>query len=601
MDFQKRHVGPNSEDIESMLSTLGLESLDQLCAKAIPPDILEKNLNFKIPATSEHSALEEIKAKLGLNKVPKKCFIGKGFYGTLTPTVVSKVILQNPAWYTAYTPYQAEISQGRLEFLFYFQTMICELTGLDVANASLLDEASATAEAMLLSYREDRAKRDTYLVDENTHKQIIEVLKRRAEPLEIEIRLFSQQEALDKKLLEGCFGGLFSYPGTNGEIYVNESLIQNMKNEKLVLTMLCDPLALCLLKEPEKFGFDIAVGSCQRLGTAPFFGGPHAAFFAVKDHLKRKIPGRLVGLSKNRRGEDAYRLTLQTREQHIRRDKATSNICTSQVLLALINTAYAIYHGPKGLISIAEKIRGLCASFHKSLQLGKSFSPVNKDFFDTVTIQSQSNYELEQAVKRLDESNIAAFVDQGKKQIAFSFDETHSDADVGELLKLLNIESETSQDKISEVSQSYKRSSFFLSHPVFNENQSETSFMRYVRSLEEKDLSLVHSMIPLGSCTMKLNSASSLSPLSWTENCNVHPFLKAESVKGHLEIIKDLEKWLAELTAFDAVSMQPNSGAQGEYAGYFVLEIITFLGAISLGKNASYLSQPTEPIPLLPN
>ena len=566
--FKDRHIGPDSAEIKQMLSCLDLGSLDELCAKAIPANILSRKKLPPLEALSEEEALQKVKAKLALNKLPKTCYIGKGFYGTHVPSVISRVILQNPAWYTAYTPYQAEISQGRLELLFYFQTMICELTGMDLANASLLDEASAAAEAMLLSFREDKAKRKVYLVEQNTHDQVIEVLKRRAEPLDISIELFDQKnrDLFNSIKTEKIFGALFSYPGSNGEIYLESELIRLFQSKQILLSALCDPLALTLLKEPGALGFDIAFGSAQRFGTPMFFGGPHAAFFAVKDPLKRKVPGRLVGLSKNRRNEPAYRLTLQTREQHIRRDKATSNICTSQVLLAVINTAYAMYHGAKGLQSVAKKIQTLGNALISSLKNHDSIEVLSKDIFGTVALKINNKERFEHIAQKLTDSSTVCFLDHEKLELHFSFDETHTARDLQNLAATLQVNLDTKNTE-SKIPFEYQRQSSFMTHPVFKEHQSETTFMRYIRSLEEKDLSLVHAMIPLGSCTMKLNSASSLNPVTWSENAGAHPFLGEELVKGHLEIIRDLETWLSDLTGFDSVSMQPNSGAQGEYAG----------------------------------
>ncbi len=568
--FVRRHIGPRPAEMQEMLRPLSLASLDALADTAVPAAIrLPKPLDLPAPV-SEFEALAELRAIAGKNQIFRS-FIGMGYYDTITPPVIQRNILENPGWYTQYTPYQSEISQGRLEMLLNFQTMVCDLTGLEIANASMLDEATAAAEAMMLCHRvKSDENRNVFLVADNCHPQNIEVIRTRAKALGIEVIVGSPDSfAFDNQT---C-GVLVQYPDTFGTIHDYAPLAEKAHAAGALVVVAADILALTLLKPPGEFGADVAVGSAQRFGVPLGFGGPHAAFFATRDAYKRQMPGRLVGVSKDSRGKPALRLSLGTREQHIRREKATSNICTAQALLANMAAAYAIYHGAEGLKAIASRVRSLTATLAAGLdQLGyKTNGAVS---FDTLRVELG-------AVASADIAQIAAshrvnlrVIDA--KTVGISLDETVSEADLATLLQIFN-GNRTPQFTLADLTEhatrntQHTRTSAFLTHAIFNRYHSETEMQRYLRKLESKDLSLCHAMIPLGSCTMKLNAASQMFPVSWPEFGKLHPFAPAKQTQGYQEMFRQLETWLAEITGFAGVSLQPNAGSQGEYAGLLVI------------------------------
>ncbi|HEU5071683.1 MAG TPA: aminomethyl-transferring glycine dehydrogenase [Verrucomicrobiae bacterium] len=566
--FVRRHIGPRPSDQQEMLHTLGQPSLDALAGAAVPAAIrLPKPLNLPAPA-SEFEALAELRAIAQKNQVFRS-FIGLGYYDTITPPVIQRNILENPGWYTQYTPYQSEISQGRLEMLLNFQTMVCDLTALDIANASLLDEATACAEAMMMCHRVKEADgRNVFLVADTCHPQNIEVVRTRARALGIELKVGPPAAfAFDAQV---C-GALVQYPDTFGTVEDVTGIAEKAHTAGALFVVATDLLALTLIKPPGEFGADIAVGSAQRLGVPLGFGGPHAAFFATRDAFKRQMPGRLVGVSKDSRGKPAFRLSLGTREQHIRREKATSNICTAQALLANMAAAYAIYHGPEGLKVIARHIHEHTQTLAAGLErLGYQ---TNRDAaFDTLRVNLA-------AVSSADIAQIAAkhrlnlrVIDS--TTVGVSLDETIGAADLKLLLQVFNGDRAPGfepGDLKPSPAQLPARTSAFLTHPVFNRYHSETEMQRYLRRLESKDLSLCHAMIPLGSCTMKLNAASQMFPVSWPEFSRLHPFAPANQTTGYQEMFRQLETWLAEITGFAAVSLQPNAGSQGEYTGLLVI------------------------------
>jgi len=567
--FARRHIGPNREEIDAMLGGVGFENLDALIEAAIPKNIrLDRQLDLP-EAKSESEALTELRAIAKKNKVARS-FIGAGYYDCITPPVIQRNILENPGWYTAYTPYQAEIAQGRLEALLNFQTMIVDLTKLDIANASLLDEATAAAEAMALCHAVVTARK-TFFVADNCHPQTIEVVRTRAKPLGIEIKVDNFSRF---KFDNTVFGVLVQYPATDGAIYDYTEFVRQAHTAGALVVVAADILALTLLKPPGEFGADVAVGNTQRFGVPLGFGGPHAAYFATRDEHRRHLPGRLVGVSHDAEGRPAYRLAMQTREQHIRRDKATSNICTAQVLLAVIASMYAVYHGPHGLRAIATRVHSFASKLASGLsQLGIEIA--HKAFFDTIRIEvgeMSSRDILERAVKA--GCNLRAL---GPHSLGISMDETTADADLEILMAALrgtNVR-DFEDDKLAgsefQVPQSAIRSSDFLTHPVFNTHDTETEMLRYLKKLELRDLSLTTSMIPLGSCTMKLNAAAEMFPISWPEISKLHPFAPNDQTAGYIEICTQLEEWLAEMTGFAAVSLQPNAGSQGEYAGLLAI------------------------------
>ncbi len=564
--FLHRHIGPRPTDALTMLNVIGVQSLDQLITETIPASILtNKKLNLP-DALSEFEYLREMKNFASKNKVFKS-YIGMGYYNTITPSVILRNIFENPGWYTQYTPYQAEIAQGRLEMLLNYQTMVCDLTGLPVSNASLLDEGTAASEAMTLLYHSNGKEetKNVFLVAENCFPQTIDILKTRAFPLDIELVISAPEKF---NFNEKVFGCLLQYPDGFGGVNDYSSLIEDANKADVKVAMATDLLALTLLKSPGDLGADVAIGSAQRLGVPLGFGGPHAAFFAAKDEYKRLMPGRIIGVSVDAQGQLAYRMSLQTREQHIRREKATSNICTAQALLANMAAAYAIYHGPDGLKNIATKISSLTQLLADSLSKNASIKILNKSYFDTLYAEvADAN-----ALKLKLEKNEINFRIIDSTHIGISLDETTTEKDVDDLLKLFSASSEKNASTIlNNIPDSLKRESAYLAHAVFNSHHSESQMMRYLKQLENKDLSLNTSMISLGSCTMKLNAATEMMPLSWPEFSSIHPFAPAEQTKGYNEIISQLENYLCAITGFDACSLQPNSGAQGEYAGLLVI------------------------------
>jgi glycine dehydrogenase len=563
-DFaNRRHIGPSPSEMEEMLKVVGVESLDQLIDETIPAAIRQKEpLDFGKPK-SERELLWHMRQVAKKNQVFTS-MIGQGFYGTVTPSVIQRNILENPAWYTAYTPYQPEISQGRLEALLNYQTMVADLTGLEIANASLLDEASAAAEAMTMARRLSKSKANAFFVDENCHPQNIAVIETHAEPLGIEIEV-GDPEAMDASRY---FGAIFQYPGTYGHIRDFTAQIAALHEVGALGIVIADPLALTILKEPGAMGADIAVGSTQRFGVPMGYGGPHAAYMACRDSMKRAMPGRLVGVSVDSHGHRALRLALQAREQHIRREKATSNVCTAQALLAVMASFYAVFHGPEGLKAIAQRIHRKTVRVARALeQAGFTVEP--EAFFDTITVEVgplQGVIFDEAARQRINLRKV------GRTKLGISLDETTRPATIERLWSAFGIHRRdddfTPEYRIPDALQ---RTSEYLTHPVFHMNRAETEMMRYMRRLADRDLALDRAMIPLGSCTMKLNAATEMMPLSWPEFSQIHPFAPADQVAGYTELIEDLAEKLCQITGYDAMSMQPNSGATGEYAGLLTI------------------------------
>ena len=569
--FADRHIGPSPEETAQMLREIGFADLDALVDATVPKNIrLDRVLELPA-AKSENDALAELRALASQNRIARN-FIGAGYSDTITPPVIQRNILENPGWYTAYTPYQAELAQGRLEALVNFQTMVTDLTALDIANASLLDEATAAAEAMALCHHAatDRS-RNKFFVADNCHPETIEVVQTRAKPLGIEI---VTGDFANFKFDDAVFGALVQYPATDGAIYNYERFAGAVHDAGALFVVAADILALALLKPPGEFGADVAVGSTQRFGVPLGFGGPHAAYIATRDQFKRHLPGRLVGVSHDAEGRPAYRLALQTREQHIRRDKATSNICTAQVLLAVIAAMYAAYHGPNGLRAIAQRVHDFAAKLAQGLrQLG--FKIAHENFFDTIRLelgQGSSRDLIERAARA--GCNLRAVSDHA---ISIALDETTTGSDIETLLSIFrgtavrDYADENLDSSSYRIPQSAIRNSPFLTHPVFNTYQSETEMLRYLRRLESRDLSLCHSMIPLGSCTMKLNATAEMFPISWAEFAKLHPFAPDSQTSGYREMCDQLERWLAEISGFAAVSLQPNAGSQGEFAGLLAI------------------------------
>ncbi|MDP1867505.1 MAG: glycine dehydrogenase (aminomethyl-transferring), partial [Bradyrhizobium sp.] len=563
--FVRRHIGPSPRDVSAMLETVGSKSLDTLMAETLPSSIRQQVPLDLGSALSETDALAHMRELAAQNEVFTSV-IGQGYSGTILPAVIQRNILENPAWYTAYTPYQPEISQGRLEALFNFQTMICDLTGLDVANASLLDEATAAAEAMALAERAAHGKAKAFFVDSEAHPQTLAVLRTRAEPLGWSLIVGDPLVDLDNAEV---FGALLQYPGTSGAVRDLRPAIAALRAKGALAVVAADLLALTLLASPGELGADIAIGSAQRFGVPMGYGGPHAAYMAVRDALKRSLPGRLVGLSIDSRGQPAYRLALQTREQHIRREKATSNICTAQVLLAVIASMYAVYHGPEGLTHIARTVHRRTAVLAAGLRrLG--FAPQSQAFFDTVTVDAGSKQSEIVARALAEKINFRI----GKRTLGIALDETTTAKEVEAVWRAFGGKlaySEVVAGAHEALPSELKRASGFLSHPVFNTHRSETELLRYMRKLSDRDLALDRAMIPLGSCTMKLNATSEMIPLTWPEFGALHPFAPADQAAGYHALFKRLEKWLCDITGYDAVSLQPNSGAQGEYAGLLAI------------------------------
>ncbi|NOJ39032.1 aminomethyl-transferring glycine dehydrogenase [Bradyrhizobium australiense] len=564
-DFVRRHIGPSPSDIAAMLESVGAKSLTELMSQTLPSSIRQKTPLDLGPPLTETEALAHMRELASQNQVFTS-LIGQGYSGTILPTVIQRNILENPAWYTAYTPYQPEISQGRLEALFNFQTMICDLTGLDVANASLLDEGTAAAEAMALAERASQVKTKSFFVDAEVHPQTLAVLRTRAEPLGW--NLIVGDPLAD---LEGTdvFGGLLQYPGTSGAVRDLRPAISALRAKGALAVTAADLLALTLIASPGELGADIAIGSAQRFGVPMGYGGPHAAYMSVRDAHKRSLPGRIVGLSVDSRGAPAYRLALQTREQHIRREKATSNICTAQVLLAVIASMYAVYHGPEGLTHIARIIHRRAAVLAAGLtRLG--FAPTSPAFFDTITVAAGPKQSEIVARALAEKINLRI----GDGALGIAVDETTTPATIeavwrafGGKLSYADVELGARETLPAEL----KRDSAFLVHPVFHTHRSETELLRYMRKLSDRDLALDRAMIPLGSCTMKLNATTEMIPLTWPEFGSLHPFAPSEQAAGYHALFKRLEQWLCEITGYDAISLQPNSGAQGEYAGLLAI------------------------------
>ena len=560
MSFIDRHLGPRSADAEQMLSTLGYDSLGALMDAVVPEQIrLRADLPLPEPLT-EQDALAKIAGYAAKNKVYAQ-MIGAGYYDAVTPAVLRRNILENPGFYTSYTPYQAEISQGRLEALLNFQNTVMELTGLEIANASLLDEATAVAEAVVMMHRANRkVKNGFFAIDSRCLPQVISVVRGRAQMLDIPFVITDFSDGLPEGDL---YGVVFAYPAQDGQLRDIEPLIKAAKERKALVTVVADLLALTLLKSPGELGADIAVGNTQRFGLPFFFGGPHAAYMAVHKGMERTLPGRLVGVSQDSSGKPAYRLALQTREQHIRREKATSNICTAQALLAIVAGAYAMYHGPEGLRAIAERLHTNAARVATALQKA-GYGIVHKNFFDTVVVEAPGAAD-ELVAKALNAGvNIRRF---DANRVGISVGESHGDAVLGRLVKALGGELPAEADPAFGIPDALLRTDDYMQHPIFHKYRSETEMMRYLRRLSDKDLALDRTMIPLGSCTMKLNAAAEMEPISWPEFAGVHPLAPADQAQGWHELIRELSDWLVAITGYDAVSLQPNSGASGEYAG----------------------------------
>jgi len=571
--FALRHIGPRASDHEAMLNTIGASSIDQLITETIPDNIrLQNPLNLDT-AMSEQEYLQHIHELAAKNEV-NKSYIGLGYHPSNLPAVIQRNILENPGWYTAYTPYQAEIAQGRLEALLNFQTMVTDLTGMEIANASLLDESTAAAEAMslLFAVRQRQQKKDNvvkFFVDEDIFPQTLSLLQTRSNPLGIELVIGNVNEF---DYSSEYFAAIIQYPGKHGQIHDIKSFIANANESSIKVAVAADILSLVKLEAPGNFGADVVVGTTQRFGIPMGYGGPHAAYFATKEDYKRNIPGRIIGVTKDTNGNRALRMALQTREQHIKRDRATSNICTAQVLLAVMAGMYAVYHGPKGLQYIADKVHNTTCSLDKALQ-GLGFVQENSAYFDTLKVKANA-----EKVKAVAEAKGVNFYYPDADTVTISLNETTTLSDVNIIISIFaevagkSTNGLTSISKANNMLGAVKRTSEFLDNEVFNTYHSETDLMRYIKSLERKDLSLNHSMISLGSCTMKLNAAAEMLPLSWSNWGNIHPFAPLNQVEGYLTVLKKLEDQLTEITGFAATSLQPNSGAQGEYAGLMVIK-----------------------------
>ena len=569
--FALRHIGIQEEEQSQMLKTVGVENLDQLILETIPADIRLKKALDLAPAMSEHEYLSHIEILSQKNKV-FKTYIGQGYHQSITPSVIKRNILENPGWYTAYTPYQAEIAQGRLEALINFQTMVCELTGMDLANASLLDESTAAAEAMTMLYdvrTRDQKKQEamSFFVSEDILPQTLSLLETRATPLGIQLEV----GPIDAFAFEPHFyGAIVQYPGKNGAIGAVDQFMEKAKATEIKVAFAADILSLTMLTAPGELGADVVVGTTQRFGIPLGYGGPHAAFFATREDYKRSIPGRIIGLTKDTDGLPAYRMALQTREQHIKRDKATSNICTAQVLLAVMAGMYAVYHGPQGLLYIAHGVHHKTVAVSKALE-SLGYTQHNENYFDTLLVSAPAK-----EIKVLAEAHKVNFQYVGTDQVGISINEATSVADAQEIVAIFAAAKGQTPPTISlgnetKVPQHLARKTAFLSQKVFNTYHSETALMRYIKQLERKDLALNHSMISLGSCTMKLNAASEMLPLSWAQWGSIHPFVPVEQAAGYHEVLQQLELQLNEITGFAGTSLQPNSGAQGEYAGLMTI------------------------------
>ena len=573
-DFIRRHIGPNDEQTQAMLHDIGAESVDALIDEIVPSDIRLADLPAIEESKTEVQALTDLKALASLNKV-NETYIGLGYYGTLTPNVILRNVLENPGWYTAYTPYQPEIAQGRLESLLNYQQMCLDLTGLDLASASLLDEGTAAAEAMALAKRVSKNKKSNlFFVSSDVYPQTIDVVKQRAEMFGFDIVVAPAADVV----AHDVFGALLQYPSATGEVTDISDLIANVHEKKGIVAVAADIMSLVLLKAPGELGADAVIGSSQRFGVPMGYGGPHAAFFTTSDKYKRSLPGRIIGVSKDTRGNPALRMAMQTREQHIRREKANSNICTAQVLLANMAAFYAVYHGPKGLKVIAERIHRFADILAHAANL-KGLTPLHGQFFDTVTFNLSSEKKADIVARAL--ARGVNFRTDVENQISISFDETTNRVKFAAILAILfgddhdlNIELLDAELRVlgsDSIPAALKRETAILTHPVFNSYHSETEMLRYIKKLENKDLALNHSMISLGSCTMKLNATAQMIPVSWPEFANMHPFAPVDQAQGYKQMIDELGDALIELTGYDNISMQPNSGAQGEYAGLIAI------------------------------
>ncbi len=565
-DFaNRRHIGPSPIEMEDMLRVVGVGTLDELIDETVPADIRRDTVLDLPEPMSERDVLHHMREVVKKNKV-LRTLIGQGYYGTMTPPVIQRNILENPAWYTAYTPYQPEIAQGRMEALLNFQTMVSDLTGLEIANASLLDEATAAAEAMMMAKRASKSKASAFFVDENCHPQTIDVIKTRAEPLGIEIIVDSPETEMDGSKV---FGAIFQYPGTYGRVRDFSPCIAELHANKAIAIMAADILALCLLKSPGEMGADIAIGSTQRFGVPMGYGGPHAAYMATKDKYKRSMPGRIIGVSLDSRGNKAYRLSLQTREQHIRREKANSNVCTAQALLAVMASMYAVFYGPKGLRAIAESVHRKTSRMAKGLEsLGFKIMP--EVFFDTITVE----------VGALQRVIMNAAVDRGinlrkigEDRIGISLDEMTYPETIEAVWSAFggDMKDDSEANREYRLPEEMLRTDEYLTHPIFHMNRSEAEMTRYMRRLADRDLALDRAMIPLGSCTMKLNGTAEMIPLTWYGMANMHPYVPLDQAGGYTHLTEQLKEQLCEITGYDAMSLQPNSGAQGEYAGLLTI------------------------------
>ncbi|MGA8007903.1 MAG: aminomethyl-transferring glycine dehydrogenase, partial [Thiomonas sp.] len=566
--FQRRHIGPDAADQQRMLAELGVTDLHGLMESVIPAAI-RRQRPFDLPAAiDEAQALAELRGIAKDNRVMRS-YIGQGYYNALIPGVIQRNVLESPAWYTAYTPYQPEISQGRLEALLNFQTMVADLTGMDVSNASMLDEATAAAEAMTLALRSGKGKSLRFFVADDVLPQTLEVLHTRAAPLDIEV----VSGAVDQALEGDYFGVLLQYPGVDGAVRDDRDRIAALKAKGVLVVVAADLLALTLLMSPGELGADIACGTTQRFGLPLGFGGPHAGYLAVRDALKRSLPGRLVGVSQDSHGQPAYRLALQTREQHIRREKATSNICTAQVLPAVLASMYAIYHGPDGLKRIAQRVHAYAVLLAQALEHA-GLPVLNAQFFDTLTVHTGSRTDAVHAAALAHGINFRSIDPQ---HVAVSLDETVTRSDLCDILTCFGVEHEGTLFDAAEKGvaprwpQELARQSTVLAHPVFHRYHSETEMLRYLRRLADKDIALDRAMIPLGSCTMKLNATSEMVPITWPEFASIHPFAPADQARGYAQLAQQLEKWLCAATGYDAMCLQPNAGSQGEYSGLLVI------------------------------
>ena len=562
--FAARHIGLSADDINHMLDTLGYKDIDAFTEAVVPKNILNNDLPDIGEPLSEQSALKKLK-EIAKKNVVVKSMIGQGYYSAYMPNVIKRNVFENPGWYTSYTPYQAEISQGRLEALINFQTMVADLTNLDIANASLLDEPTAAAEAMTLAHRSSKSKSDTFLVDKNCFPQTISIVKARAKPLGINVEVVDLNEFNANE----AFGALFQYPGNDGSVEISTELLAPLKDKGIITIAATDLLALTLIKAPGDLGFDIAIGNSQRFGVPLGFGGPHAAFMAANEKFKRSLPGRLIGASVDKLGNTSYRLSLQTREQHIRREKATSNICTAQALLAIIAGFYAVYHGPNGLKNIALSINKKTESLANFL-IESGYEILSSSFFDTLVINTKDKTE---EIIDAAESAGYGFRKFDNDHVALSIDETIEEEDLIIIRKIFENEKQTKiKSKLNSIPAYTKRESDYLTHPVFNTYFTETELLRYIRKLSDKDIALDRAMIPLGSCTMKLNATSEMIPVGWEEFSSIHPYAPEHQVKGYLQLIDDLEQMLEKITGYSAISLQPNAGSQGEYAGLLAID-----------------------------